>query len=215
MTLDGDDDFEFAVVWPDGSEEPASDSSTDGENWTMVAEDTVVEPVVESLADQPVVTQSEDGNLEFTMPPLELSDEPELADAEVPDDVAEAVRRAIAAIESASVPAFASGSTDSTMMIEDEIADVAVHAPDVADASSAGFGGFAPPTMAMRAEVLYGLTDDDRDAADAPTQDEAWSSAGVASVVFVDDPAEDSSGGGNERSSALRRLIGSLRRKDQ
>ncbi len=217
-TLDDADDFEFAVVWPDGSEEPATDISTSGENSTTVADDTVVDPVVESSADQPVITQSEDGNLEFTMPPLELSDEPELADSEVPDDVAEAVRRAIAAIESASVPAFASGSTDSTdstMMIDDEIADVAVHGSDVADAESAGFGGFAPPTMAMRAEVLYGLTDDDREAADSPTQDEAWSSAGVASVVFVDDPAEDASGGGNERSSALRRLIGSLRRKDQ
>jgi hypothetical protein len=37
---------------------------------------------------------------------------------------------------------------------------------------------------------------------------------GVASVVFVDDEPVAESGGGNERSSALRRLIGSLRRKD-
>jgi hypothetical protein len=37
---------------------------------------------------------------------------------------------------------------------------------------------------------------------------------GVASVVFVDDEPVAESGDGNERSSALRRLIGSLRRKD-
>jgi hypothetical protein len=38
----------------------------------------------------------------------------------------------------------------------------------------------------------------------------------VASVVFVDDEpiAEPSGGSGNERSSALRRLIGGLRRKE-
>jgi hypothetical protein len=217
VTLDGADDFEFAVVWPDGSEVPTIELPAPVENTTVVAEHTVIEPVDELLADQPIVTRSEDGNLEFTMPPLELSDEPELADAPVPDDVAEAVRRAIAAIESASVPALTTGASDSVTLAPESadigVVESAVHVPNVADAPPAGFGGFAPPTMAMRAEVLYGLSDDDS-AAGASTLAAPSPGAGVASVVFVDDPAGDSSGGGNERSTALRRLIGSLRRKD-
>ena len=80
-------------------------------------------------------------------------------------------------------------------------------------------GGFAPPTMATLAEVLYGLIDDGADGADGaddavPMPGEALPTGGVASVVFVDDPVEELSSGGNDRSSALRRLIGSLRRKD-
>ncbi len=153
------------------------------------------------------------------MPPLTLSDEPELAD-DVPDDVAEAVRRAIAAIETASAAA-----PDVTTELP-EIAEIAViEEPDMLeipaatvseapapDAPAAGLGGFAPPTMAMRAEVLYGQMADDE--VGAPVVAESSPADGVASVVFVDEPVEDGSGGGNERSSALSRLIGSLRRKD-
>lgn len=206
--------FEFAVRWPDGSVEPATEANAYVEN-------------TGSITDEPVVTQADDGNLEFSMPPLELSDEPELADAEVPDDVADAVRRAIAAIESASVaaPAVAAVAAPEVTTQVPEIADVDIDAVVdelIDDASlvtqspAAVLGGFAPPTMAMRAEVLYGLSDDENDvAADAaPVLGEALPTGGVASVVFVDDPADDGSGGGNERSSALRRLIGSLRRKD-
>ena len=100
--------------------------------------------------------------------------------------------------------------------IDDVVDEPIDDASLVAEAPAAVLGGFAPPTMAMRAEVLYGLTDDDNDvAADAaPVLGEALPTGGVASVVFVDDPADDGSGGGNDRSSALRRLIGSLRRKD-
>jgi hypothetical protein len=184
---------------------------------------------------------AENGELHFEMPPLTLSDEPELADADVPDDVAEAVRRAIAAIESASVPAAdaADGSGPVSPLEIDaqlpEIADVAViEESDVLVSSdpespvalagspaSSGFGGFAPPSMATRAEVLYGMMTYDSAASNdsaveqsaAPTFGESSPAAGVASVVFVDDPVE-AGGSGNERSSALRRLIGSLRRKD-
>jgi hypothetical protein len=88
-------------------------------------------------------------------------------------------------------------------------------------AAAPGFGGFAPPTMATRAEVLYGqMTDDgqiidERDTAPRLPPVTTSASSGVASVVFVDEPEEPTADGGdNERSSALRRLIGSLRRKD-
>jgi hypothetical protein len=43
--------------------------------------------------------------------------------------------------------------------------------------------------------------------------EQAAPALGVASVVFVDDAPE--TGGTDERSSALRRLMGSLRRKDR
>ena len=82
------DDFEFSVVWPDGSEQLADGAAAD---------------LDDSLDVEPTFTETDDGELQFSMPPLTLSDEPEMADAEVPDDVADAVRRAIAAIESASV----------------------------------------------------------------------------------------------------------------
>ena len=49
--------------------------------------------------------EAADGDPEFAMPPLELSHEPDQDGGEVSDEVAEAVRRAIAAIESASVAA--------------------------------------------------------------------------------------------------------------
>ncbi len=133
--IDRSDAFEFLVMWPDGSEEPATEASA-------YVEDAA------SITEELVVTEFDDGTLEFSMPPLELSDEPEFADADVPDDVADAVRRAIAAIESAGVAAPAGAAPE-----YDE-------SPAVAGPAEA-LGEFAPPTMAMRAEVLYGLTDDE------------------------------------------------------
>ncbi len=186
---DTPDDFEFSVVWPDGTEEPAARVTRHAD-----------EPVIDA---DPLFTQSDDGYLEFTMPPLELGDEADFVDADVPDDVAEAVRRAIAAIESA---------TDATV-------DFVPQSGSTAPAPQS-FGGFAPPTMATRAEVLYGqMHDDGSPVSDAsPTVARATSSPSAASApgLYADETADDegSSGGGNERSSALRRLIGSLRRKD-
>jgi hypothetical protein len=56
---------------------------------------------------------------------------------------------------------------------------------------------------------------DERDTAPRLPPVTTSASSGVASVVFVDEPEEPTADGGdNERSSALRRLIGSLRRKD-
>ncbi len=91
-------DFEYCVVWPDGSEAPAAGVSS------------VPSPDVEHM-EGPLLTESDDGDLTFTMPPLQLGDEPEQADRGVPADVADAVRRAIAAIETAIVesPPAASG----------------------------------------------------------------------------------------------------------
>ena len=209
--VDALDAFEFSVMWPDGSEEPATMATAYVDDAGSVTDDSG------SVTDEPVVTQSDDGNPEFSMPPLELSDEPGLADDDVPDDVADAVRRAIAAIETASVAtpsvAVPEVTTQVPAIAGHEITDVVEHDAGVANAPAAALGGFAPPTMATRAEVLYGLTDDESEGAEtAPTLGDS-TSGGVASVVFVDDP-DDNSGGGNDRSSALRRLIGSLRRKD-
>ena len=221
------DDFAFSVVWPDGSEEPATEAAAYVEQSTTPVD--VEESTTPFTEVEAAFTESDDGSLAFTMPPLELSDEPELADAEVPDEVAEAVRRAIAAIESASVMAPEVAPHPESFLQLGEIADVEIadepatadvieHAPMVQapTGTPVGLGGFAPPTMAMRAEVLYGQMSDDGSAVDADVTVEGSSpGSGVASVVFVDDPAEeDGSGGGDDRSSALRRLIGGLRRKD-
>jgi hypothetical protein len=131
----------------------------------------------EMSVDAEVLTESDDGSMHFQMPELELSDEDE-AGAEVSDDVADAVRRAIAAIESATVEP------------ESQLpAPPSAHAPEAALPVPQRF---APPTPDMRAEVIYG--------AEAAAQPE-----------YIDNGVDD---GGDERSSALRRLIGSLRRKD-
>lgn len=190
-------------------EEPAGDD-------VMIADADADEITVE-----PAFTESAEGNLEFTMPPLTLSDDSDAADADVPDDVADAVRRAIAAIESASVaqlPEIADVDLHEAIDVGDAepVVDPVVD-PVVADAPTPAFGGFAPPTMETRAEVLYGQMSAEASIAGADAATLADSPAGgVASVVFVDEPIEgDGEGGGrNDRSSALRRLIGSLRRKD-
>ena len=189
----------------------------------------VIDDAMVEVVDEPIVTETASGDLEFTMPPLVLSDEPELADGEIPDDVADAVRRAIAAIESASISSTpgAEVTTQLPQIADLDTADhVTVSAPEFAPADSMGF---APPTMATRAEVLYGQMTADGSTVeattveaatvenDAPRLPEQAPSGGVASVVFVDDPVEDDeprAGGDDDRSSALRRLIGSLRRKD-
>ncbi len=210
-------DFEFSVVWPDGSEEPA---------------DIAVVDFDETIDAEPTFTETDDGELHFTMPPLALSDEAEAADADVPDDVADAVRRAIAAIESASV-----GDPDELAVTEPAVTEPAV--AEVAEVefveieitethrvrrdgrrrSGAGgaFATFAPPTMATRAEVLYGQMSDDGSSIDAqssslaPTIGELAPSTGTVSVDGHVDNDDSASG---DRASALRRLIGSLRRKD-
>lgn len=208
-------DFEFAVVWPDGSEEQAT-----AETAYVETQDELTPAVPTPMLAAPVVT-NEQGELRFEMPPLALSDDAdEVSNDEVPDDVAHAVRQAIAAIESAT--------TEVPVIPPVAAQPVAFESPAPAVSS------FAPPTMAMRAEVLYGQVADE--AADVEVASTGWSESapaldgalaeppatsvptlGVASVVFVDDDVDtdDDAGDSNDRSSALRRLIGSLRRKDR
>ena len=223
--------FDFAVLWPDGSEELATNDTVDTNhtNDTAVTADASDPMLVVGLAPPgavaPIFTQSDGGDFRFELPPLTISDNPEAADADVPDDVAVAVRRAIAAIEAAmaATPEFAPPPEVITQL--PEIVEIApideFDSVDAADtASPAGLDRFAPPTMATSAEVLYAQTADDgpsvvaaAHAVAAPTL--AGSPAGgVASVVFVDEPVEAEHDGGIERSSALRRLIVGLRRKD-
>jgi hypothetical protein len=213
------DEFEFSVVWPDGSEAgairtaaAAEESTAPSVEWADL--DEANEPAVD--VEQPS-RRSADGYLEFAVPPLALDDETEFADTEVPDDVAEAVRRAIAAIESASVATSAlvpqPESTTELPVVEGEILGEPA-TPQAIETQAGAFGGFAPPTMAMRAEVLYGQIDvwtgvDTR----AAVARSASPSSGTP-TVFAADLAEGGSGGDDERRSALRRLIGSLRRKD-
>jgi hypothetical protein len=226
--------FDFSIVWPDGSEDR---STNDG---LLTGHPTPAGALAPPPADAaPMFTQLDAGGLHFEMPPLALSDEPALADAEVPDDVAAAVRRAIAAIESATAappqvaaPHVAPAPVAPQPEANTQLPEIAEVAPiDEADridsigtvevAPPAGLGAFAPPTMATSAEVMYAQLADDDLGIDSdlggslPEYDLKQSAAsGVASVVFVDEPTDAEDADENDRTSALRRLIGGLRRKD-
>ena len=181
---------DFTVVWPDV---PEDEESSDEEH-ARLPEPALQQPDVVEAA--PVLVRTDDGNVQFVMPPLTLSDEPELADADVPEDVAAAVRSVIAAIEAAgfSTPSADAGMTprpDVPVQLPD---NVAIEPTGPIDVVPAGFSGFSPPTMATRAHALC----------DQPTL--ATASMAGAPAAAATDPSD--------RSSALRRLIGSLRRKD-
>jgi hypothetical protein len=205
---------DFQIVWPDGTQDVADGTPDDAAaEATPLDVATTVEPFV----------QIDDGVLHFEMPPLTLSDEPAAADASVPDDVAAAVRRALAAIESATVESLPAESLHveplqaeplrvEPRQVDEADAEPARPAPPAPRAGNA----FAPPSLSTRAEVVYAQMEAAASEAVAePSVDSVGSApaSGVASVVFVDDD-EGSGDDSNERSSALRRLIGSLRRKD-
>jgi hypothetical protein len=179
-----DDPTDFQVTWPNATEEPV-----------------LVEAIDAVPQAAPAFTHSDNGDLRFEMPALELSDDDAQAD-EVPDDDAAAVRRAIAAIE------MVSGEVPVIAPIDfDPFDDTIQHAV----AEPTGMGGFAPPTMATRAEVMYAEAEEAAAAA-ARLEQSSLPALGDAPTVFVDDqPSQDAA---DERTSALRRLIGSLRRKD-
>ena len=222
-------DFDFEVAWPDGTDVPLAAPPD------LADEPQGADAQAATLDESPVFVENADGELHFEIPSMELTDGAAVSD-EVPDNVAAAVRRAIAAIESAAAaPALPT--------LDEPIVGVPVAAPVAAPAAAeittqfaavepgpapAGLGGFAPPTMDMRAEVMYARMEETAAAGEAVSEspielapeavgNESISaptppSEGVASVVFVDE--EHESEPPNERSSALHRLIGSLRRKD-
>lgn len=181
-----EDPTDFQVTWPNATEEPV-----------------LVQAIDASPQIVPAFIHADNGDLRFEMPALELSDDDAEAD-EVPDEVAAAVRRAIAAIEmvSGEVPVIAPLDFDPF----GDTSQLPVAEPTVSSP-----GGFAPPTMAMRAEVMYAEAEKAAAAAERLEQS-ALPAEDDASTVFVDD--QSSLDAATERSSALRRLIGSLRRKD-
>jgi len=161
---------------------------------------------------------------DLTMTPIATFDEEIVA--EVPADVADAVKRAIAALEAASVPS----PTIAPILQPSDFLEAGPAPAAAAFAAPAlgavpAFSGFAPPTLETSAEAVYArMAVEQEVAVEAPDASElrvptSMSPDGEAfSEVAVDDdglPAEDAEDGGNERSSALRRLIGSLRRKDR
>jgi hypothetical protein len=178
----------------------------------------------------------------FSIAPLQVDELP-APDAAVPDDVAAAVKRALQAIENAStgrvsvpelavtpvvlpelhLPSF-DASTPATVdapvpdaSLDEPAQDVPapVSAPDSPPPTPAPLG-FAPPTPDMRAEAVYeralAAARDASVATDDPNRDQLRPAPGRASVVFVDDEPEPEPEA--DRRGALRRLISSLRHKD-
>ncbi|NOX29504.1 MAG: hypothetical protein GXP35_05570 [Actinobacteria bacterium] len=193
-------DREFQVVWPDDVDDvPATSGDfVDSGDSVDVGDSVDEEPIVPDNGEVPIIQTTADG-LYFEMPPLNLTDEP-TTDEDVPDGVADAVRRAIAAIESAAV-----GSASIA-----PIADAGPGDDEASEATAAADRGvFAPPSIDTSAEVLYSQWED------AATETAAVPESGDMSVESGDSPIGPSEDGADERSSALRRLIGSLRRKDR
>jgi len=195
-------DLEFQVVWPDDTDDIGADLSADeGDAVTEIDEGAASGDdgwLDQEEPDAAPIVQATDDGLYFEMPQLTLSDEP-ASDEEVPDDVADAVRRAIAAIESAAVDT-------------PSIAPISDPGPGDVDAPAApahsGLSAFAPPSPATSAEVLYGQWEA------AAAEAASGSVSDEASVEFdADESTEGVEDAASERSSALRRLIGSLRRK--
>ena len=238
-------DGEFQVVWPDGS---ATDVS-----------ETAVEEMETAGVDETLALVHEDeGGFRFEMPPLTSGTSfddtfgDEADDGDVPDDVADAVRRALAAIETATAESASIAPMDDPIAVEyddvgagdepvddsgrdssdhdsDDGGDDAVRwdrTDDVDDLwgdqpatdswadvpaakpSGASLSAFAPPTPDMAAEAIYS-----REAAEAMSAMEA--SGGVASTDVAEGIDDGHGGDDGERTSALKRLIGSLRRKDR
>ncbi len=241
---------EFEVVWPNGESEVHDDTRLAVDDDLDVLRDLEVLHELESPVDRAIDDEAQDGAAEIddveasavedlTMTPIETFDDEILAD--VPADVADAVKRAIAALEAASIQAPTVAPILQPSEFEEPsvapVAPVPVEEPELVAVPAPS--GFAPPSLDMSAEAIYARLAAQQDAAaerpasidplaasaenEQPVESieprlpvETTPTPGVASVVFVDDddPGEPDHGG-NERSSALRRLIGSLRRRDR
>lgn len=153
---------------------------------------------VASQPDLPVLVQ-DDGAFRFNLPALATTED-EVPDDQQPEEVVDAVRRALVAIETATSAEPALPSMDGT--IAGEALLPGLQQPAVSP--------FAPPTLSTSVEVMYARAAEQAQEAAQVVETQPASTAGVASVVFVDD---DEDSGTGERSGALRRLISSLRRK--
>ncbi len=192
-------------------------TSTD-DIWTETADDAPV--TADSDEDQPSAD-------DLAMTPIETWDEAIVA--EVPADVTDAVKRAIAALERI---------TQETARRAADPAAVGVRRPARAGRrpGAAPFSGFAPPTLDMSAEAIYARMTAQMQADVAVERVDRRSSIAMQPVASRTtrasgptmtrrrrrrvrrvrrDRSTPRDGGSNERSSALRRLIGSLRRKDR
>ncbi len=158
-------------------------------------------------ADRPAEPDAAPSSIDFEVPALVLSDLPS-ADGVVPDEVSNAVLRAIRAIENASTapPAVA------PIVGVEATPDAPPAEPPPAPM------GFAPPTLDTSAEAIYAARAKaavaEQEAVE-PTVSAAVDTevpeSRVASVVFVDD--DEAEPEPEDRAGALRRLISSLRRR--
>ncbi len=155
-------------------------------------------------ADEPTEDGAPAADVDLEIPALVLTEVPS-PDDEVPDEVSNAVLRAIRAIESASTTA-------------PTVAPIS--APDTPPAPEPEPApmGFAPPTLDMSAEAIYARQAAEMAAAEAAAASEEPAPADpeqprVASVVFVDDTADEHEPEPESRAGALRRLIDSIRNR--
>jgi len=205
----------FQILWPDGTEQPADSDP----NATALGGLPSPGPGATPVAFEP--------------PKIVLDHMPE-PDEEVPVDVADAVRQALAAIETttvatpdlptlevapAEVPEFGFLRRDEPAPpAQTDVAPsmapptVVPTTDDVAATAPTPATAFAPPTVDTRAEVMYAKAAAQVDevmeqiaVADVPDV------AGTQQVASTDEYVIEDDG---DRAGALRRLIGSLRRKD-
>ena len=182
-------------------DEPPAGESAPPSPRAVVALDTIAP----ELVDEP---PADDPSIDFDVPALVLNDFPS-AEGAVPDDVSSAVLRAIRAIENASTAAPHVAPIPGA-----DTTTAPAPAPAPVEPAPAPMG-FAPPTLETSAEVMYAAAaaaaaDPEAAAPSTDRSDADTFEPRVASVVFVDDEEEPEP---EDRAGALRRLIGSLRRR--
>ncbi len=236
---------EFHIVWPDGTQ--------DAQLIPEAATDVPDADAVHDAAPAPDAAPAHGAPpaIDLGLSPAVVEEIPD-PDAAIPDDVAAAVKRALQAIDEASsqpivIPRMELSpillpQIDTLAPIPDDD-PVAAPSPQPAQAQPQPQPmGFAPPTVAMRAEAIYERQASELAAqraaaqqADVPTPTAAPEAAAApapaaapatdaapgagpaptAEPIASADPAGDApAASANDRSGALRRLIGSLRKQD-